>query len=42
VRRGASSSLARLGDVTVAAEVLIDDPLAERQSASFATSVNGF
>jgi hypothetical protein len=31
-----------LGDVTVAAEILIDDALAQRQSASVAVAMNGF
>jgi len=28
--------------VTVAAEILIDDPFAERQASSFAVAMNGF
>ncbi|MGO9751345.1 MAG: hypothetical protein ACLP8S_05075 [Solirubrobacteraceae bacterium] len=38
---GASESLALVGDVLVAAQVLIDDALAQRPAASFAVGVNG-
>ena len=37
-----SAPLARLGDVTEAAEILIDDPLAQRQPAPLTVAMNGF
>ncbi|MGO9751106.1 MAG: hypothetical protein ACLP22_06265 [Solirubrobacteraceae bacterium] len=41
VRLGRSRPLAPLEDVTVAAEILIDDAFTERPPASFAVGVNG-
>jgi hypothetical protein len=37
-----SGPIARLGDVSVAAEILIDDALVERQSALVAVAMDGF
>ncbi|MGO9753638.1 MAG: hypothetical protein ACLP22_19435 [Solirubrobacteraceae bacterium] len=42
VRRGASQTLASLGDMAIAAKVLVDDALAQRPPASFAVGLHGF